>query len=179
MSPTPSSLMRPLSLIRRVLSTALGVTFLFLLFVYWPHEVQKASRSWGWPVGEHPLARIGGVRLIMAGAGLVGYAMALMVRRGAGTPVPTDPPTRLVVSGPFRWSRNPIYVGYTAIVLGEALLFGEAALYLYVLVCLAFFELTILGYEEPRLRRLFGDEYRQYARQVPRWVRLIPRHRRP
>lgn len=171
--------MRSIALVRRTFSTALGVTFLFLLFVYWPHEVEKANQRWGWPTWEHPLARIGGVLLIMAGAGLVGYSMALMVRRGAGTPVPTDPPTRLVVSGPFRWSRNPIFIGYAVIVVGEALLFGQAALYLYVLACLAFFELTVRGYEEPRLRRLFGEEYERYARQVPRWLRLNPRARRP
>jgi protein-S-isoprenylcysteine O-methyltransferase Ste14 len=167
-----------LALTRRIFSTALGATFLFFLLVYWPHEVREANRAWGWPVWEHPLGRVAGVLLILAGAGLVGYSMALMVRRGAGTPVPTDPPTRLVVSGPFRRSRNPIYIGYLAVVLGEALLFGQAALYLYVLVCLAFFELTILGYEEPRLRRRFGAAYEGYAREVPRWVRLGPPGRR-
>jgi len=163
-----------LALARRIFSTALGVTFLSLLFVYWPHQVREANRAWGWPVWEHSLGRVAGVLLILAGAGLVGYSMALMVRRGAGTPVPTDPPKRLVVSGPFHHSRNPIYIGYAAVVLGEALLFGQAALYLYVLVCLAFFELTIRRYEEPRLRRRFGEEYEHYAREVPRWVRLVP-----
>lgn len=165
--------------LRRVLSAALGTLFLVALLIWGPIEVREANAERGWPVWGHPLARVAGVVLIMAGAGLVGYSMALMTRLGAGTPVPTDPPTRLVVQGAFRWSRNPIYLGYAVVLLGEALLFGEAALYLYWVGALVFFHATVVGYEEPRLRRRFGEEYERYARRVPRWLGRFSRPSKP
>lgn len=156
--------------LRRVLSTLLGGLFLFLLLVYWPLAVREANAAWGWPAWDHPLAAVAGVLLIMAGAGVFGYAMAYMTLAGSGTPVPTDPPSRLVTSGPFSRSRNPIYAGYALVLVGEALLFGEAALYLYVLLALVFFQVTTVWFEEPRLRRKFGEEYQDYTRRVRRWL---------
>lgn len=164
--------MTPLALIRRTLSIVLGVTFLSLVFLYWPHEVRLLNAELGWPVWTRPASRALGVLLIAFGAGLFIHCTLLFGRRGSGTPVPTDPPARLVVDGPFRWSRNPIYVGYVVALVGETLVFGQAALALYAVVCTLGFHLIIVFGEEPLLRHRFGDEYRQYAREVPRWVKV-------
>ncbi len=89
---------------------------------------------------------------------------------GRGTPAPVDPPTRLVIGGPYRYCRNPMYVGVLAVIGGEALLFREPRLGYYLLLMAGLFQVFILGYEERALRRKFGPSYADYRRTVPRWV---------
>jgi protein-S-isoprenylcysteine O-methyltransferase Ste14 len=89
---------------------------------------------------------------------------------GRGTPGPWDPPRRFVAVGPYRWVRNPIYLAAMLIVLGEARLFGSVALLLYAGVAAVAFQLLVVGYEEPRLRAQFGEQYEAYRRAVSRWV---------
>jgi protein-S-isoprenylcysteine O-methyltransferase Ste14 len=94
---------------------------------------------------------------------------------GRGTPGPWDPPRRFVAVGPYRWVRNPIYVAALMVVFGEAWLFASVALFLYAGLMASLFHLFVIGYEEPTLRRRFGERYSEYVRTVPRWVPRIPR----
>ena len=80
------------------------------------------------------------------------------------------PTQHLVVTGFYRRVRNPMYVGVVAIVLGEALLLGAVALLWYAAVVWLAFHLFVLSYEEPTLGRSFGDEYKTYRENVPRWL---------
>ena len=109
--------------------------------------------------------------------GLLLYFSSLWVFAvvGRGTPGVWDPPRRLVVVGPYRWVRNPIYVAALLIVLGEAWLFLSADLLLYGGVLAVAFHLLVIGYEEPRLRAQFGEQYETYRRMVPRWIPRLPR----
>ncbi|HYI09106.1 MAG TPA: isoprenylcysteine carboxylmethyltransferase family protein [Thermoanaerobaculia bacterium] len=92
--------------------------------------------------------------------------------RGLGTPLPLDPPRRLVVDGLYRWVRNPMYVGMGIFLIGEALLFPAITRdYLLLLPILwAIVTAFVMAYEEPTLRRLFGADYEEYLRNVGRWV---------
>src|SRR5437763_10362793 len=96
--------------------------------------------------------------------------------RGLGTPAPFDPPRRLVITGPYRFVRNPMYVGMGIALLGEALVFPHITwLLLAMIVSLwAVVSVFIIEYEEPTLRRMFGADYEAYFRAVRRW---IPRFR--
>ena len=119
--------------------------------------------------------RYAGVAL--AGAGLVPLIESFVrfALKGLGTPAPVAPPSRLVVTGFYRHTRNPMYVGLTAIVLGEALLLGSRALLWEAAVMAAGFHLFVLAYEEPVLGSLFGAQYQSYRAHVPRWLpRLFP-----
>lgn len=93
---------------------------------------------------------------------------------GRGTPGPWDAPRRLVAVGPYRWVRNPIYIGALAVILGEAWFFTSVPLLIYAgeaaIVCHAF----VIGYEELTLQRRFGDDYVTYLRTVPRWIPRRP-----
>lgn len=92
-----------------------------------------------------------------------------------GTPVPLAPPPRLVVSGFYRYVRNPIYVGFLAILAGEALLFGSLGLLKYTAVAWCIGAAAVRFYEEPTLSRKFGAEYQAYRRAVRAWIpRLNP-----
>jgi protein-S-isoprenylcysteine O-methyltransferase Ste14 len=93
---------------------------------------------------------------------------------GRGTPGLWDPPRHFVTVGPYRWVRNPIYIGALLIVSGEAWLFLSVDLLLYVAVLAVAFHLLVVGYEEPRLRARFGEAYETYRRTVPRWIPRPP-----
>jgi protein-S-isoprenylcysteine O-methyltransferase Ste14 len=94
---------------------------------------------------------------------------------GLGTPAPIDPPRNLVVSGLYRFVRNPMYVGVALVLLSEAALFGSFRLLEYALIVWAAFFLFVVAYEEPALRRKFGVSYQAYFEAVPRWIpRLTP-----
>ena len=95
---------------------------------------------------------------------------ALDFGRARGTPAPIDPPKELVASGLYRVTRNPMYVGVASIVWGEALLFGSPALALFAAAVCAAFHAFVVLYEEPSLRRRFGEAYQRYCRVVPRWL---------
>ncbi|MGH7775499.1 MAG: methyltransferase family protein [Candidatus Binatia bacterium] len=89
---------------------------------------------------------------------------------GRGTPAPLDPPKELVVRGLYRLVRNPMYVGVFLVLLGEVLLFESAILFLYAALVLLVFHLFVVYYEEPVLRRNFGQSYERYRSNVPRWL---------
>jgi len=107
----------------------------------------------------------------MIGAGLAVLLSAFLrfVLEGIGTPAPVAPTERLVVGGLYRYVRNPMYLAVAALILGQALLLGQAGLLLYT----AAFGVTVAafvhGYEEPVLRRRFGAHYETYRRAVPAW----------
>jgi protein-S-isoprenylcysteine O-methyltransferase Ste14 len=96
---------------------------------------------------------------------------------GRGTPGPWDSPRQVVTVGPYRWVRNPIYIGALLIVSGEAWLFLSVDLLIYAAALAVAFHLFVVGYEEPRLRARFGESYETYCRTVRRWLPRPPRDR--
>ena len=97
--------------------------------------------------------------------------------RGLGTPAPFDPPRKLVISGPYRFVRNPMYFGMGLVLIGEAIVFPNITLLMLGLTAALFLFVTafVIVYEEPTLRRTFGTDYEAYCRAVRRWIpRLRP-----
>jgi len=92
---------------------------------------------------------------------------------GKGTPAPFDPPQRLVMRGPYRFVRNPMYIGAGLTLAGAGLYYESFFLLSYAGVFLLVCHLFVIGYEEPTLRRTFGDEYEEYCRKVRRWWPVI------
>ena len=96
---------------------------------------------------------------------------------GQGTPAPFDPPRRLVVTGLYRWVRNPMYLSFGVVFVGEALLLSAVTREMLILapIVWAIATVFVMLYEEPTLRELFGDEYEEYRRNVRRWLpRVTP-----
>lgn len=119
--------------------------------------------------GQDWLRIVGGVLVFLGLVPLLNSFLRFALE-GLGTPAPIAPTQHLVVTGFYRRVRNPMYVGVVAIVLGEALLLGAVALLWYAAVVWLAFHLFVLGYEEPTLDRSFGDEYKTYRENVPRWL---------
>jgi protein-S-isoprenylcysteine O-methyltransferase Ste14 len=90
--------------------------------------------------------------------------------KGRGTPAPIDPPKELVVSGFYRYLRNPIYAGVLSIFLGYFLWFGYWALLIYTVIAFMGVHSFVVLYEEPTLKKKFGAAYEEYLKQVPRWI---------
>ena len=101
------------------------------------------------------------------------HSFARFVTDGLGTPAPVAPTQKLVVTGLYRYVRNPVYVSAVAIILGQALLFADWRLIVFAALAWAASHVFVVGYEEPRLAREFGEEYGAFRNNVPRW---IPRH---
>jgi protein-S-isoprenylcysteine O-methyltransferase Ste14 len=110
--------------------------------------------------------------------GLVVYVLTTWAfgQIGRGTPAPWDPPHVLVRSGLHAWVRNPMYIGVLLAIVGEALLAQSKGLLVYAGVVALLFRLRVVGYEEPRLRKMFGRAFDQYVADVPRWLPAPPRH---
>jgi len=125
--------------------------------------------------------RVTGIILILASLPVLLDSFARFAVQGIGTPAPVFPTRHLVVTGLYRYVRNPMYLAVTGLIAGQALLLGNRTLLLYgMLVWLAFGTFVIL-YEEPVLRRTYAAEYEEFCRNVPRWIpRLNARRgRRP
>ncbi len=119
--------------------------------------------------------RVLGWIMIAAGVPALLDSFARFAIQGLGTPAPVAPPQHLVVTGLYRWVRNPMYVAVLSLIFGQGLLFGNVGLLEYgIVVWLGFFAFVRL-YEEPTLRSKFGKEYEDYCARVRRWIpRLRP-----
>ncbi|MDD9941979.1 MAG: isoprenylcysteine carboxylmethyltransferase family protein [Myxococcales bacterium] len=116
-----------------------------------------------------------GAIMILAGAPGVVDAFARFALQGLGTPAPIAPPRMLVVSGLYRYVRNPIYVAVVAIILGQAVLMGDWRLVVYGALLWIFFHVWVVALEEPTLEETFGREYETFRAAVPRWIpRMTP-----
>jgi protein-S-isoprenylcysteine O-methyltransferase Ste14 len=115
-----------------------------------------------------------GVGLIGLGAALYLWCLRLFATVGRGTPGPWDAPRRVVVVGPYRWVRNPIYLSALTVVVGEACLFLLWPLLAYAGVMAIGVHAFVVGYEEPTLERRFGATYAAYRKSVPRWLPRPP-----
>jgi protein-S-isoprenylcysteine O-methyltransferase Ste14 len=117
------------------------------------------------------LAPVRPLGVVLAGVGALGLAacFARFVVQGLGTPAPVMPPQRLVITGLYRYVRNPMYVAILWMLTGEALALGSLDLVLYASGVWLMFHLWVLGYEEPSLRAKFGADYAAYCAGVRRW----------
>jgi protein-S-isoprenylcysteine O-methyltransferase Ste14 len=115
-------------------------------------------------------AHLMGLTLLLPGIAIIISCFIDFVRRGRGTPAPYDPPRRLVVGGLYTYVRNPQYVGVILVAVGEAILCGRMLLFGYAAFLAVGYHLFVWCYEEPTLRRKFGEEYVQYCAAVSRWL---------
>jgi len=127
------------------------------------------------PLPEWQVLRLIGVLLLTTGAAVMIDSFLRFAVQGLGTPAPVFPTRHLVVTGLYRYVRNPMYAALVSAIAGQGLLFGNLNLLAYAgivwLLCHAF----VVIYEEPALRASFGAEYEAFRQEVPRW---IPRFRR-
>jgi protein-S-isoprenylcysteine O-methyltransferase Ste14 len=124
--------------------------------------------------GADPTRILGGILIIVGVPGLLD-SFARFALEGLGTPAPIAPPQKLVVTGLYRYVRNPIYIAVVAVIFGQALLFGDWRLLWYGALLWLFFHVVVVMFEEPALKQTFDTAYESFRTNVPRWIpRLTP-----
>jgi protein-S-isoprenylcysteine O-methyltransferase Ste14 len=153
-----------------VLVRALTYATLFIGFVlvFLPARLVSSSGVMAPPVIG--VAQAIGMLSAAVGMGLAVWCILAFARLGQGTPAPFDPPRRLVSRGPYRFVRNPMYLGAAAALAGAALFYGSTALAAYAAAFLLVMHAFVVLYEEPTLRATFGEDYDRYCRGVRRWL---------
>jgi protein-S-isoprenylcysteine O-methyltransferase Ste14 len=127
-----------------------------------------------------PLFRFVGGMLITLGVIGVLDSFVRFAVQGVGTPAPVFPTHHLVVTGLYRYVRNPMYVAVVITILGQGLILGNVTLLEYGGLVWLLFHVFVLIYEEPTLRASFGSEYKCFCAEVPRWIpRFTPWRRHP
>ncbi len=111
----------------------------------------------------------GGAVLFAVGVGALIACLDAFIRRGRGTPLPVEAPSRLVTDGLFGVVRNPIIVAELMIISGEAAYVASLGVILYAIAVSVGGHLIVLHIEEPELRKRFGESYEVYCQNVPRW----------
>jgi protein-S-isoprenylcysteine O-methyltransferase Ste14 len=129
----------------------------------------------GWQPDPFPSIWLLGLIPLLFGIVLYLWCAGAFTFIGKGTPAPIDAPVFLVREGPYQWVRNPMYIGVLSIILGEAIFYHSLSVLVYILVMISIVHLFIIFYEEPTLRRQFGESYENYLRTVPRWLPRPPR----
>ncbi len=111
-----------------------------------------------------------GLCLIVPGVLVLLWCVHDFLVSGHGTLAPWDPPKKLVVTGLYQYSRNPMYVSVILIISGWIVLFFSILLAVYGLILGSAFYLRVIFGEEPALTRQFGDQWLAYSKNVPRWL---------
>ncbi|HUB29761.1 MAG TPA: isoprenylcysteine carboxylmethyltransferase family protein [Terracidiphilus sp.] len=151
-------------LIRTITYASLFIGF---VLVYLP------ARVLGWAGIIRPTLmswpQIAGLLICALGAVIALWCVGAFAWLGKGTPAPFDPPRCLVIRGPYRFVRNPMYIGAATALAGAALFYQSTSLLAFVFGFLVVTHLFVLLYEEPTLKRTFGPEYVAYCAHVKRW----------
>jgi protein-S-isoprenylcysteine O-methyltransferase Ste14 len=123
--------------------------------------------------------RVLGIVLIALGTLLMLASFSRFPIEGSGTPFPTNPPStrRVLVGGPYRYVRNPMYVSFGVALVGMSLYLARPALLVYTAVLLLLLGAFVHWYEEPTLERRFGDQYSAYRAQAGAWLPRLPQRR--
>ena len=141
--------------------------FIGLVLIYLPARVLSWSGIVRPTAIEAP--QVAGMVIGAAGGAVALWCIFTFAAIGKGTPAPFDPPRQLVIQGPYRFVRNPMYIGAGLALAGAALFYESLPLLGYAGLFLVATHLFVVCYEEPRLRRTFGLEYEAYCSEVRRW----------
>ena len=153
-----------------VLVRALTYSTLFIAFVLVFVPARLLERAGIARPPEWGLVEVLGFATTTAGAVLILWCILTFVFVGRGTPAPFDPPRRLVVRGPYRFVRNPMYLGACLALAGAALAYRSVAILGYLVLFVLVLHAFVVSYEEPTLARMFGADYEAYRSAVRRWL---------
>ena len=129
--------------------------------------------TWTSPLFELGDLHYVAVPLWIIGAWIIIICSMDMIRKGRGTPAHMDPPKQLLITGMYRHVRNPIYLGALLALFGHIIWSGSGLVIAYSLCYVIAFQILVVVFEEPVLRRNFGREYEEYCGAVPRWMPKI------
>ncbi len=148
-----------INVLKQLSSFILPVTVLILVPI-WIEKDRSLELQWTTGIG-----------IVIMGIGLmtVVSTVASFMMKGKGTLAPWSPPQKLVTTGLHGYVRNPMIMGVLTTLLGESMLFMSRNIFYWMVIFFVINNIYFLVYEEPDLEKRFGEEYREYRKQVPRW----------
>ena len=151
-------------------SILLAFVFGLFILVVFPYLFIKLNLYLSLPIFTVTPLKILGVLFVLIGLSFHLYCIGLFRFIGKGTPVPTEPPKKLVIKGIYKYTRNPMYICLMIDLFGYFLFFGYSTLIFYFLIIGFSFHLFVISYEEPILKKQFGKDYIDYCKKTPRWL---------
>jgi protein-S-isoprenylcysteine O-methyltransferase Ste14 len=152
-------------LVLRAIVWSLAFAGTFIVYIPWAW-----FGAWRAPIEVSGVHAFFGLLAIAAGAAIVIACIVSFARHGRGTPAPMDAPRELVVQGPYRYVRNPMYLGAALAMFGEWVRVPSGPFATYIVFWFAAVGVLVVAYEEPTLSANFGESYARYTREVPRWI---------
>lgn len=153
------------NIIKQLFSLILPIIVLILI----PLNIEKNIRV------VNIWALVSGLFLMIVGLTLLIITISSFIRIGKGTLAPWSPPKKLITGGLYRYVRNPMISGVLITLVGETLSIMSHNLLIWTITFFIINNIYFLLYEEPGLKRRFGQEYLDYKKHVPRWIpRLRP-----
>jgi len=162
--------------VKRIL-TSLLLPFIFLIGFPITTFLFNDTQNIDWLLHKPQvqIASIIGGFLIVAGLGLMLATIPFFLRQSAGTNMPWDPAPELILTGIYRYVRNPMHIGVFSIMIGEGIILGSIIILGFVTFAIILHLFYIPFSEERGLENRFGEEYLTYKENVPRWIpRLTP-----
>lgn len=154
----------------RVKSILLALIFGLGIWVVFPYLFIILNDCLGLPIIDcFPLKVFGGVVVFLSSLPIL-HSVLIFKLLGKGTPVPIEPPKKLVIKGLYRYTRNPMYLSHLMVFVGVFFIFGRPLILLYLVLAAIGFHLLVTKWEEPQLTKRFGKDYLNYLKKVPRWV---------
>lgn len=146
------------------------LTFGFFLMIFLPWFFINLNNYLGLPIIAIPWLKPFGIILIFIDIANYLYCQKLFLFIGKRTPVVTENSHKLLNTGLYKYSRNPIYIGHLLMLLGIFFFFGHFLLLIYTLTMFIIFNIIVIYYEEPHLKKSLDKEYESYLQKVPRWL---------
>lgn len=148
-----------------------GIFLVIIFFVAIPLCLISINNFFNLPVFSHLYLKIIGSIFFLIGFLLVSYFTTIHMRTGRSTALPViDKPKKFIVSGLYKYCRNPMYLADLLIFIGGFLLLGHILLLFYIVLAFPVIHLFVVYIEEPELKKIFGKQYDEYTKKIPRWI---------
>ena len=148
-----------------------GVLVAAIFFIVIPLFLIFINNFFYLPIYLNYYFKIIGYLFFIIGLFLVFYFSVVHMKTGRATPLPViEQPKKFIAKGFYKYCRNPMYLSDLLVFLGVFLILGHLLLLVYFLISFPVIYLFVVYVEEPELRRVFGKEYIEYTKKVPRWI---------
>ena len=155
---------------KRGLTLLLGILIIIFFWFLVPMFLIVINLLYNLPVFNNIMLRAFGFVIFLFGFSTTIYTVHFHFLTGRVTPVAVEPPRKFIDKGFYRYSRNPMYIAILVTLLGGFLILGYVLLLAYTMLAIPSVHLFVVYKEEPELKRLFGKEYEDYMKKVPRWL---------
>lgn len=147
-----------------------GAFVALILFLIVPYFLVSLNDYLGLPIISHPILKMVGGLLGIVALLVILHSFFLFKIVGEGTPMPIEPPKKLVIKGLYKHTRNPMYLSYFALILAEFFFLGHLLLLVYLVLGVPIVHICTVFLEEPALKKRFDKDYDKYIKKVSRWL---------